>query len=571
MKIMGRSLNIRGKVLIIVLSIAFIISAVSVGISYSIYSEKMDERFKSMSMDFTDSGMVCLENVDLKSLCDAALEVYYQQYQELGFIPSEDNLSDEQIEAYYAAYRNIEANPDYEYTLRVLTTLVDVNEVQSIYLCTYDLDNRKAIFIADGSNPETTGRTPLGYVDDIDEENVEKLINKTNDFEPYVSKSKFGWLSTATQSIFDQNGNIICNIYADINMDMVRADRMQYLARLAVILVLITIILILIAINGVNRAIVIPISKLSTAADNYAEVSDQNSDSVFDKIDIRTGDEIENLKNSFAHMEQEIKTYIKNITAITAERERISAELNVAANIQAGYLPREIPAFPDRPEFELYASMCPAKEVGGDFYDYYLIDDDHLAITVADVSGKGVPAAMFMMESMTLLRNQAKQDGSLSPANIFAVVNNELCERNEAEMFVTVWMAILTISTGHMVCASAGHEYPAIKRAGGEFELFKDKHGFVMAGMENLKYKDYEIELEKGDCIFSYTDGVAEATNASNELFGTDRMIKALNSDPNAGTDELLVNVQNAIDDFVMEAPQFDDITMVALKYMGPS
>ena len=570
MKYSNGKLNIRGKVVIIILAIAFVISVVSVGISYYVYSAKMDERYEKMSIDFTDTSIVCLENVNLKSVCSDVLSTYKKQMDKLGYVPYDEDLSDEDAEEYYAAYSVAENGSTYQHILKVLRTLVDVNDVESLYICVYDLENQTAIFVVDGSDPDTTGQTPIGYVDTIDSENLMELENKTYDFKPYVSKSKYGWLSTATQSILDDDGNLICNIYADINMNDVREDRIQYLNRLAVILLLITIILILLALNMVNRTIVIPINILSKAADNYSHEEKEAHEMVFEKLDIHTGDELEGLKDSFSKMEHEIQDYLDNLTIITAEREKTAAELNVAAGIQASYLPREMPAFPDRDEFELFASMNPAKEVGGDFYDYYMIDDDHLVLTIADVSGKGIPAAMFMMESMTMLKAYAKAGESLSPAEILAAVNNQLCERNEVEMFVTVWLAIVTISTGHVVAASAGHEYPCIQKAGENFELLKDRHGFVLAGMEDSRYKDYEIELSRGDCIFVYTDGVAEATNAENELFGTDRLIDALNVQPSAEMDVLLNNMQNAIDDFVKEAPQFDDITMVAFRYFGP-
>lgn len=244
-----------------------------------------------------------------------------------------------------------------------------------------------------------------------------------------------------------------------------------------------------------------------------------------------------------------------------------ASELNVASNIQHDMLPCIFPAFPERKEFDIYATMNPAKEVGGDFYDFFLVDDDHLALVMADVSGKGVPAALFMVIAKTLLKNAA-QTGQ-SPKAVLEKVNNQLCENNEAEMFVTVWLGIYEISTGKLIAANAGHEYPAIKRADGQFELFKDKHGFVLAGMENARYREYELELHIGDTLFVYTDGVAEATDADNTLYGTDRMLRALNSSRNSTPEELLHDIKTDIDRFVGRAMQFDDITMLALQRKG--
>ena len=250
--------------------------------------------------------------------------------------------------------------------------------------------------------------------------------------------------------------------------------------------------------------------------------------------------------------------------ADSREKERIGAELHVATQIQADMLPRIFPAFPERPEFDIYASMTPAREVGGDFYDFFLVDDDHLAIVIADVSGKGVPAALFMVIAKTLLKNAAQT--GLSPKTVLERVNDQLCENNEAEMFVTVWLGIYEISTGKLTAANAGHEYPAIRRSNGNFELFRDSHGFVLAGMENVRYREYTLELSAGDTLFVYTDGVTEATDAANTLYGTDRMLEALNRGQDRTPEELLRAVKRDIDLFVGGAAQFDDITMLAIQ-----
>ena len=278
----------------------------------------------------------------------------------------------------------------------------------------------------------------------------------------------------------------------------------------------------------------------------------------------KTNDEIEVLAQAFATLSKRTRDYIDQITTITAEKERIGAELELATKIQADMLPNIFPAFPERDEFDIFATMTPAKEVGGDFYDFFLIDDDHLGMVMADVSGKGVPAALFMMMSKILVNNFAMMGGS--PAKVLEQANNQICKNNDEEMFVTVWFGVMEISTGKITAANAGHEYPMIKKADGSFELFKDKHGFVIGGMDGIRYKEYEFTLEKGGTLFLYTDGVAEATNAQNELFGTERMLEALNAEPNAAPKVLLKNMKDAVDDFVGDAPQFDDLTMLGVK-----
>lgn len=261
------------------------------------------------------------------------------------------------------------------------------------------------------------------------------------------------------------------------------------------------------------------------------------------------------------------KNMIDKQKELSEEGARIESELSLATNIQAAMLPHIFPAFPERPEFDIFASMDPAKEVGGDFYDYFLVDDDHLCMIIADVSGKGVPAALFMMASKIILQSVAMM--GYSPAEVLTRANEAVCKGNEAQMFVTVWLGILELSTGKLTAANAGHEYPAIKQADGAFELYKDKHGFVMGGMEGVRYKEYEVQLKPGSKIFVYTDGVPEATNAEKKLYGTEFMVDALNADPNANPQELLDNVRSSVDSFVKDAEQFDDLTMLCLEYIG--
>ena len=249
------------------------------------------------------------------------------------------------------------------------------------------------------------------------------------------------------------------------------------------------------------------------------------------------------------------------------ENSRIESELTLASNIQADMLPNIYPAFPDRKEFDIYAKMDPAKEVGGDFYDFFLVDDDHLCMVMADVSGKGVPAALFMMASKIILANNAML--GKSPAQILTDTNAAICSNNREEMFVTVWLGILEISTGKLTASNAGHEYPVLMKANGEFELVKDKHGFVIGGMDGSKYTNYEITMEPGARLFLYTDGVPEATDGEGSLFGLDRMLKVLNENKSVHPDVLLKNVRAAVDEFVNGAEQFDDITMLGFEYIG--
>ena len=315
--------------------------------------------------------------------------------------------------------------------------------------------------------------------------------------------------------------------------------------------------------QAVARRIVVPIESMT------ADISEgARTGKLFEMQPLyKTGDEIEVLAEAFDDLSKKTKQYITDITSITAEKERISTELSLATEIQAAMLPHIFPPYPDRNEFDIYAAMEPAREVGGDFYDFFLIDDDHMCLVMADVSGKGIPAALFMMISKTILQSCAKM--GISAAEILTKTNDALCSNNQAEMFVTTWVGILEISTGKLTCANAGHEYPAIKRAGGRFELFKDKHDIVIGWMEGLQYEEYSLQLHAGDRLFLYTDGVPEATNAEKEMFGIERMIDALNCTPDAAPRQILSDVREAVRGFVKDAEQFDDLTMLCIEYQG--
>ena len=250
--------------------------------------------------------------------------------------------------------------------------------------------------------------------------------------------------------------------------------------------------------------------------------------------------------------------------ALALERERIATELALATRIQSNYLPK---TFPDRKEYDLFASMTPAKEVGGDLYDFFLIDDDHLCLVIGDVSGKGVPASLFMMLASSLIHHVAMHE--TSPAKILTEVNAEICSRNPEEMFVTVWLGVLQLSTGILTAANAGHEYPAMKPPNGSFDMVKDRHGFVIGGMHGIRYREYTLQMEPGSKLFVYTDGVPEATNATEEMFGKDRMLDALRAQENSTPQDILESVRESVTVFMNNAPQFDDLTMLCFHYKG--
>lgn len=302
----------------------------------------------------------------------------------------------------------------------------------------------------------------------------------------------------------------------------------------------------------VKRVVVDNLQKVNSA---LSRITDGNLNVT---VDVRSNEEFASLSDDINQTVDTLKQYIDEAAA------RIDKELEFARDIQHSALPSVFPPYPNRKDFDIYADMITAKEVGGDFYDFYFINENTLTFLIADVSGKGIPAAMFMMTSKTLLKSLAETGRSVS--DVLTEANTKLCENNDAGMFVTVWMGILDLNTGIIKFANAGHNPPLIKKNNGQFEYLKVRPGLVLAGMDGIKYRENEVKLEPGDEIFLYTDGVTEATDSNNTLYGEERLVKTLNSFVNEDLSDLLKHVKLSIDEFVGEAVQFDDITMLSIR-----
>lgn len=411
------------------------------------------------------------------------------------------------------------------------------------------------------------------YVDAADPNNpedMEKYItiweqyaqNKGID-EPLVTDNDYGYNYTGVSVILDENGKAIAEIQYILDMMEVREYLNSFLVNMLMIsfaIIGVTIILYIFFVRGVVTR---PLGKLAAFTQGITDSG------VFEnqRIQIKTGDEIESLSESFNFMLAKLEDYIQNLSTITAEKERIGAELNVAKQIQADMLPSIFPAFPDRDEFDIYASMNPAKEVGGDFYDFFMVDDNHLAFLIADVSGKGVPAALFMVITKTLIKNQVMKGHE--PYAVFEEVNNQLCENNQEGMFVTAWLGILEISTGIITYVNAGHNPPMVKRKDGKFNYLQCRPGFVLAGMDGIPYQQDKIKMQEGDYIYLYTDGVTDTNNVKEELFGEDRLRDVINVYKEHNPESLLRSIKSELDQYMGEAEQFDDITMLCIEYKG--
>lgn len=542
-----------------VVFIAFVLACVTVYISYLQYTYSFEEHYKERAMQVAYTASDLVDKEKALHLREQVMEIYRQN-------PASEWETEEEYDAYMAQYRHLQ-DETHDEILELLENIKENNNVLYLYLGYLDKETMTAIYLVDADDSEFA--CPTGTWDFIYPDNYGHMETEEQIIPAFATNTvDFGYLSSAGVPVMMDNGEIACHVFVDISMDEVAKSIKDFMyISVTTILVYLTIALFFVN-KWIKRILVEPINMLSSATSQYvSEHTDMviHENSAISQLNIKTGDEIEFLADSIQMMERDIRQYLQSLTEVYAEKQRLGAELNVATNIQASMMPNIFPAFPERMEFDLYATMTPAKEVGGDFYDYFFIDEDHLVLNIADVSGKGVPAALFMVITKTLLKNAA-QNG-FTPKEILETVNKQLCENNDTGMFVTVWVGILEISTGKLTCASAGHEYPVLKRAGASFEIFKDKHGFVLAGMEMSKYQQYELQLYPEDVLYLYTDGVAEATNGEEELFGASRMLMALNGVKTTDPEHLLHQVSDEVAAFVGEAPQFDDITMLAIRY----
>ena len=380
----------------------------------------------------------------------------------------------------------------------------------------------------------------------------------------------YGYMLNGYRVVFDSEGNAVGLICVEIDINRINVGLRRYVWTVVLIAIVFTALVVLAYLLNTKHYLIGPIERIARSSDAFVKKMQQGAppeELVFEDVQVKTGGELALMAKDVKSLADGVAGYMVNLQAVTAEKERIGAELTLATRIQAAMLPHIFPPYPDRTDFDIYASMDPAKEVGGDFYDFFLVDGDHLCMVMADVSGKGIPAALFMMASKIILQSCAML--GQSPGEILTKTNEAICSNNPESMFVTVWVGMLELSTGKLTAANAGHEYPIIRQPGGSFGLYKDRHGFVLGGMPGSKYREYELQLEPGAKIFVYTDGVPEAKKADNEMFGTERTVAALNEQPDAAPEKLLKNVRTAVDAFVLDAEQFDDLTMLCLEYKG--
>lgn len=552
-------LSLRQKTVCMILLLALALTITAAAVGYDVYAGTMDAHYQMLAMNVSKTAASLVNAEEVGELVAQVMEIYRKD-------PAPTYDSDEEWAEYLSQYTGISEQESFTTLYDTLYKIKTANNVLSLYISYMDSESMTGIYIIDADKTETG--CPTGTWDIIYPQNYEAMKHPENGFEAYITDTEeYGWLCSAGAAVLDDSGKAVAHVFTDISMESVMADRQAFLMRLCAILIGITTVITLALIKVVNTALVKPINSLASAASSYVEAKEEGEVSALALLDIHTGDEVENLSHALKRMERDINGYIENLTHVTAEKERIGAELSVATHIQASMLPCIFPAFPNRREFDIYATMTPAKEVGGDFYDFFLVDDDHLAVVIADVSGKGVPAALFMVIAKTLIKDHT-QSGK-PPEEVFTEVNRQLCEANDENLFVTAWMGVLEISTGRLVYVNAGHNPPVIGRKNGETEFLRSRPGFVLAGLDFTKYRAGSLELMPGDLLYLYTDGVTEAMNTAQELYGEERLKRTLDANVSAAPEEIFKAVKKDLDDFVADAPQFDDITMLAMRYLG--
>ena len=480
-------------------------------------------------------------------------------------------VNGDHIDAYLAGEKTEEYQNSKKY-LDIFCQRMGVSLIYVIKVDTEDYQSFESVFNSVNNSVDDSGYTewPLGHRRKTTNEEYRKIYQDL-----YENKEVFGTVyrpnpgggahphMTALVPVRNSAGEVTALLCVQRPIREIRRLIRPYLVTIVFITLVLSLFSSWFVVRFLRKQIITPVRKISDEAARFAEES---------RIGTPLGTispyrEITGLAESIDKMEADMVAYIDNLTAATAERERIETELAFASSIQENALPNEFPAFPGRKDFDIYASMTPAKAVGGDFYNFFLTDEDHLVLMIGDVSGKGVPAALFMMENSILLRERAKSGGT--PAEILESVNEYVCGHNKTDMFFTLWMGILDLSTGVVTFANAGHEDAAVCRKGSGFELFRTKHGFVCGGMSGVRYRNSELKLEKGDKLFLFTDGVPEATDGNNRMFAEKRMLDALNEHQDGTPQEILEGVYRNVQHFVGDAPQFDDLTMLGLEYRG--
>lgn len=450
----------------------------------------------------------------------------------------------------------------------VLKSAREHAQMENVFLSFFDEENERLVMIVDGNVMEKAflpGQWISSLNGDIDSLDVINRIQNSEWFMSVGYGKVSGWTATNYLEIKDENGNFLAYMVMNVRINDLANQVSTFLKIYIPIMIIMLAIVTFFGVKFVRKNLTGPVNRLAEAAREYTSLGKldvRDDTNVFNKLDINTGNEIEELWETMVDMERDVSRALVQIRDATAREERIATELDLAKNIQLAALPT---TYINNDKIEIYAQMTPAKEVGGDFYDFFMIDDSHLAMVIADVSGKGVPAALFMMISKTLIKHRALQGGK--PSEILKFTNDSLTEDNINDMFVTIWIGILDTDTGTVTASSAGHEYPFYTDLDGEYQMLEDPHGVVCGVLEGLEYEDYTFRIPVDGRIFVYTDGVAEAQNETEEMYGLERIKSSLNRYKDKNPAELVALVKEDVDAYAGSQEQFDDITMLSLWY----
>ena len=577
-------IGLRTKLDIIITACILVVSVGLLLITYRVYCRKVDSFYydqaqravSAAAVDYTSFQYVehlwdmintdefravrerAVAANDEQIIRDWMLQVRSADYDVLHDV--DEAALDEEEKAYISKAESLLG--DYEFIATVLKRIKDLFDITSVYI-QYD-DGGVTYTLVD---PDES----LLVVGEV-EEPIAALSQYVGNVHipPTVCQYRGDWLCVACEPIVNTwagENHPIGIAGVDIDMNNVVRERHWFLINSAMLITVLTVAAIVVSMLLIQKLATDPLRMLTKGATGFAKGNEGYTKDDVIRLPIRSNDEIGDLYREIQSMQTRIVDYTDRLTRITAERERTNTELRMAAQIQSAILPSQFPPFPEYTAFELFATMDPAKAVGGDFYDFIMIDDDHLALVIADVSDKGVPAALFMMSAKIIINYRARMGGS--PGEILTAANAQLCNENNSRMFVTVWLGILELSTGRLTCTNAGHEYPIVRGQDGAFRLYKDKHGVAIGAVDMAKYRDYEILLAPGDAVFVYTDGVPEANNVAGEFYGMERLEAALNRVGEAGPREILAGVKADVDAFVNGADQFDDMTMLCMVYRG--
>ena len=555
----SESMSVKTIRLIVISCVLLGVTALVIGIalySRQIYANAIDSSFDVA----THAKISVIHATDATKLVEQVLDIYHSLTEE-----QKQKMGTEEYRQYFSSI-DMSDGSTYNRIDTILLGFFADSTITDVYLATYDKERNALVYIVDPSDEDYFYP---GEWEEVETREVDKFLDWDGSGTLYdVSYTRrYGWLSTAGVPVYDSSDNIFYFVLADVEISNIFNILISFALPIAIAMLCASVLIAWALSDAIRKNVVNPINAISEAASLYTEDKKAGiTTNRFASLNIHESKELENLCKTMAGMEKTLHEHEEYLTKIAAERERIETELDMAKRIQFSMLPSKFPAFPERTDFDIFATMTPAKEVGGDYYDFFFIDDDHLALVIADVSGKGIPAALFMMITKVIVQSCAMLGKGAS--DILQKTNEALCSNNKTEFFVTIWIGIVELSTGKVTACNAGHEYPAIMH-GGKFEILHDKHSVCVGGIPEAVYKEYSFDLKAGDKIFIYTDGVTEAEDSKNKFYGMERLSDALNANSKKSPQGIVEELGKSLARFSGNADQFDDITMLCFEYKG--